>query len=250
MRRDRLPKGLPAGLHVPGGAVTLARLEADASALTARALDEGSPVLARRAIAARREAELARLVANWQVPSVARDAGPSRAAGRGGLEAADVAVMAWSEREQAMVPQVDRVVRRAASRTLRGLPPGERNTAEIYAGLAEQRGAMRCPDLVSAAGGGGDGMADLRRALRGINLSLAEAAIGDGLALKAQRRSRTDLPMRRAVRVRALVDAVCLDGRTISDVLGRHGWARNKAACKALRAALSAALQRMARFIG
>ena len=249
MPRDHLPKGPDAGLHVPCGESTLARLDADASGLTTRALVENCPALARRALQARGEAMLVRQVANWRVPAIDRDAGPSRAVARGDLEAADVGVMVWSERDQAMVPQTDRVVRRASSRTLQALPPGERNTAEIYAALVEQRGAMRCPDLVTPSGGGGDGMAPLRRALRGLNLADAEAAIGDGLALKA-RRGRADLPARRAVRVRYLVNAVCLEGVTISDVLGRHGWARNKAACGALKMALSDALQRMALHIG
>ena len=250
MLRDHLPKGPDTALHVPCGESTLARLDAAARALTTRALLEKCPALAQRAVRARAEAALARQVTNWRAPVIDRDAGPSRSVARGALEAADVGVMVWSERDRAMVPETDKVVRRSPSRTLRALPPGERNTAEIYAALVEQRGAMRCLDLAAPSGGGGDGMAPLRRALRGVNLSKAEAAIGDGLALKARRRSRLDMPLRRAIPVRNLVDAVCLDGRTISDVLGRHGWARDKVVCKTLKASLSDALQRMARHIG
>jgi len=165
------------------------------------------------------------------------------------LVAEDVGVMAWSERDGAPMPATERVVRREASRTLRGLAPDDRNTAEIYAGLVERRGAVRCVDLLSA-GGCGDGMAQLRRAMSMVNLSKAEAAIGDGLAIRAMRWARPDQPVRRAIPVRGLVDAICLDGKSISDVLGRHGWARNKAAVGRMADALSDALKRMARFIG
>ena len=250
MPRDHLPSGQDCGLHVPTGEATLARLDAAAAALTTRAIDERCPDLARRALRARHEAALARRVAHWRPPVIDRDAGPSRAVGRGDLEIADVGVMVWSERDQAMAPTTDRVVRRAVSRTLRALSPEDRNTAEIYAALVEQRGAMRCLDLVSAAGGDGDGMGPLRRALRGIRLTKAEAAIGDGLALRARRQPRSDLPLRRAIPVRVLVDTVCLEGKTISDVLGRHGWARAKNACRTLNGALSDALQRMAVHLG
>lgn len=249
MPRDHLPQMPGGGLHVPAGPETLARLDAAADALTVRALMERCPVLAGRALRARAEAALARRVADWRAPRIERDAGPSKAVARGVLEVADVGVMVWSDRARAMVPSTDRVVRRAVSRTLRDLPAGERNTAEIYACLVEQRGAMRCLDPSAVTGGAGDGLAALRRALRGMCLAEAEAAIGAGVALKA-RRGRPDLPPRRAVKVRVLVDAVCLGGRTIADVLGQHGWARNKAACGALKAALSEALQRMARHIG
>lgn len=68
--------------------------------------------------------------------------------------------------------------------------------------------------------------------------------IGHGLAREV-RRIRPEGRKRRAIRVRTLVDLVCLGGVPLSAVLRRHGWAVDAGAVEGLRRSLAAALDRM-----
>lgn len=121
-------------------------------------------------------------------------------------------------------------------------------TARHYAALAERHAArgVRCisAEAMQRAGSGGGGGRDF------ADLLLAEAqrlarmtdAVGPGVAM-APRRSGRD---RRAIPLRALVDQVCLQDRSIDQVLAAHGWSAWGDARRTLTSALAAALDRMA----
>lgn len=76
-------------------------------------------------------------------------------------------------------------------------------------------------------------------------LAAIQAAIGDEVALSPRNgRAHADRG-RRVIRVRQLVDAVCIEGQTLRDVLTAHGWSRGPAAAKLLLVSLTSALDRM-----
>lgn len=72
------------------------------------------------------------------------------------------------------------------------------------------------------------------------------AAIGAGFAIApALARQHMDRGQRQAIPVRHLVDAVCIHGKTISEVLTDHHWLLKGATVKAVRTVLCDALDRM-----
>jgi hypothetical protein len=80
---------------------------------------------------------------------------------------------------------------------------------------------------------------------RGRMLAVIQAAIGDGVAL-APRNARAHADRgRRVIRVRQLVDAVCVEGQTIAAVLRANGWGYGRPAPEQLLKALTDALDRM-----
>lgn len=165
-------------------------------------------------------------------------------AGRMGLRAADV----WDVMEEQ--------ARRAHARLGKDagpfappFTPGQVAAGRDYAALTERVAAagVRCASLEAAGrGGGGDGYsealaADIRR-LRALH-----RRIGDGLAQEVRRiRPSATGRGRSSIRVRALVDMVCLGNLALDEVLRRHGWARQRQEVRLeLRRSLAAALDRM-----
>lgn len=133
------------------------------------------------------------------------------------------------------------------------VPPfthGQVYVARGYAALSErcEAAGVKCSSLEAlraARSGGGDReeamLADFQL------LRAFHARIGTGLAKEVRRHrpSATGGP-RHAIRVRDLVDQVCLGGMTLSEVLARHGWrSKNENVRQGLQAALCAALDRM-----
>lgn len=125
--------------------------------------------------------------------------------------------------------------------------PGQVEAARDYAALSERVACsgVKCSSLEAQSGGsGGNGsreeamLADFQR-LRALH-----RRIGSGLAREV-RRIRPEGRKRRAIRVRTLVDLVCLGGVPLSAVLRRHGWAVDAGAVEGLRRSLAAALDRM-----
>jgi hypothetical protein len=90
-------------------------------------------------------------------------------------------------------------------------------------------------------GRGGDGYLDALLA-EGRRLAAMEREIGDGVALEVRRVSRR---ARGVVTVRALVDGLCLGGRTLAELLQLAGWPDNGATIAAARDAVAGALDRM-----
>ncbi|WP_052244729.1 hypothetical protein [Mameliella alba] len=121
--------------------------------------------------------------------------------------------------------------------------PGQVAAARDYAALTERvaSSGVKCSSVETVGGGGGGLSEAVARDM--MRLAALHRRIGDGLAKDAVRPSKGG--MRSAIRVRALVDQVCLGGATISQVLAAHGWGANKRMRALLREALGAALDRM-----
>lgn len=122
----------------------------------------------------------------------------------------------------------------------------------IYATLVadQMAGAVRCVSLESSGGGRGgsrEGFTDHRLDLsRRIDLMRARIGNGHAMALRRVRPSkRADGPARSNISDRALVDMVCIEGLTISDVLARYGWSVKGDTVTAATKALADALDRM-----
>lgn len=127
------------------------------------------------------------------------------------------------------------------------LTEGQIAMGRDYRALVERYAAsgvrgMSLETIRAGQGGGGDFMeAVLQDRAR---LELLHRRIGAGVALEI-RRIRPG-SRRRAIPDRRLVDAVCLEDRTISEVLAAHGWDVHKQdSHNALVAALAGALDRM-----
>lgn len=115
-----------------------------------------------------------------------------------------------------------------------------------YGALSEKHSAAgaRCSSLEATHRGSGGGSYIDALVAEGRRLDRMRVAIGDGWAMEP-RRAAPHGDVRRAIRVRKLVDLVCIGGATITDVLVRHGWQPNGRVREELRLALCAALDRM-----
>lgn len=106
---------------------------------------------------------------------------------------------------------------------------------------------VKCSSVEAlSSGGGGDGggfmdavLADRQR------IDMLRRRIGDGVAREVRRNRPSRRGSRKSITDRRLVDMVCLEGCSLSDVLQRHGWAVNAKLVADLRASLSRALDRM-----
>jgi len=116
----------------------------------------------------------------------------------------------------------------------------------VYAALAERVDAagVKCSSIEGQTkAGDGSGswidavIHDIQRYRRMLR------AIGDEVVLAPQRR-RADDP-RRTIRARQLVDAVCIEGKTLREVRNDHGWGNARTANAALTDGLSAVLDRL-----
>jgi len=125
----------------------------------------------------------------------------------------------------------------------------QKDTARAYATLVERHSArgLKGRSIETMSGGrggrGSDGVMD-RILAEGRAIDAMRAAVGDAFALEVRRARK---PGRTAIRLIDLVDAVCLEGRTISDVLGRFGWAAKGSTRADAQGALASALDAMAR---
>lgn len=124
--------------------------------------------------------------------------------------------------------------------------------ARMYATLVADHlaGAVRGISLESSGGGRGgsvEGFTDHRLDLsRRIDVLRARIGTGSAMAIRRIRPSkRGETGARANIPDRALVDLVCLDGLTISDVLSRYGWSVKGDTVQAATKALAEALERM-----
>lgn len=96
------------------------------------------------------------------------------------------------------------------------------------------------------SGGGTGGLAwiDAHIAVR-QEIAGLHRRIGDAEAMEVRRIRPSQRGTRRGIPDRALVDLVCLGGRTLAEVLRAHGWCNDGKHREVLRMALVAALDRM-----
>ncbi len=123
--------------------------------------------------------------------------------------------------------------------------PGQVEAGRDYARLVErvEASGLKCSSLETVGGGGG-GLTVSEAVGRDMQrLAALRRRVGDGIAKDSVRPSKGG--MRSAIRVMTLVDDVCCGGRTLAQVLERHGWGRNQRVKEVLRAHLSNALDRM-----
>lgn len=111
------------------------------------------------------------------------------------------------------------------------------------------KGSSAFRDSVGGGRGDRDAM-DRQLAMRG-KLDQCHAAIGSGIAKEVRRRrpsARGDAGVaKRSIFDRALVDQVCLSGKSLTAVLKTHGWSDKGENILSLYAALTGALERLAR---
>lgn len=118
-----------------------------------------------------------------------------------------------------------------------------------YAGLMERHrgGGMRCASLEAGrAGGSGGGFMDAYLD-EGREIALLQRRIGAGAALVLRRVRPSARGEAKAGLIldRRLVDGVCVEGMTVSEVLVGAGWATYGKAREGARVALAASLDRM-----
>lgn len=119
-----------------------------------------------------------------------------------------------------------------------------------YRDLVERHDAagVKCASLEGAASrGGGSGGGFIEALLRDRDeIAELQRRIGAGAAMVVRRIRPSSRGSRLTITDRRLVDMVCLDEKTISDVLRGHGWAIKSALIRALNQSLCDALDRMA----
>lgn len=105
---------------------------------------------------------------------------------------------------------------------------------------------VRCSSVGGLSGGGGDGCGFIESVLKdGRELEKLRARIGNGAAREVRRHRPSKRGSRRTITDRSLVDMVCLEEASLSDVLVAHGWSVCGQHVKDLQSALAAALDRM-----
>lgn len=131
-------------------------------------------------------------------------------------------------------------------RKVEAFSPSQVAMARRYAELVEKKAAsgIKCGRLEGGSGGGGGGIYTEAFMDTVRELDRLEAAIGTGVALSPRRHMDRD-NARRPITVRAAVDMLVLEQRTISAILKRHGWEPKGANRKLVRDAIRGALDRM-----
>lgn len=125
---------------------------------------------------------------------------------------------------------------------------GQVEAGRAYAALHERCASegLRCSSPEARQGGGGSDLDWIEGVIaRSRRLARLQAAIGDSVALSPRGAQAHADRGRRVVRVRDLVDGVCIEGRTLSQLLRAAGWQDNGRTLKLVREALCAALDRM-----
>ena len=126
--------------------------------------------------------------------------------------------------------------------------PAQVATARTYAMLVERHSAvgLKGRSIETAGRGGasaGDGVMDLIID-EGRRIAAMERAVGAGLAMAVRRQGKAG---RTGIGALVLVQSVCLQGLSVSEVLVRHGWSKYGDTVARAQAALGQALDRMAR---
>jgi len=117
-----------------------------------------------------------------------------------------------------------------------------------YRDLVEKHACagVKCSSLESLSQGGGSGGDFMDAVLRDRQrIKVLRARIGTGSAMVVRRHRPSARGSRVAISDRRLVDIVCIEGGTISDVLRAHGWSIKSDLVTSLQVALGQVLDRM-----
>lgn len=118
----------------------------------------------------------------------------------------------------------------------------------LYADLVHRHNAagVKCSSIEGRVGGSGRGGDFIDAVLRDRErIDLFRRRIGAGAAMVVRKVRPSSRGTRVAIMDRALVDAVCVEEQTLSDVLRAHGWSVKGQTVQAVGRALADALQRM-----
>jgi len=126
---------------------------------------------------------------------------------------------------------------------------GQVAMGRFYRDLVEKHACagVKCSSIEGRTGGSsGSGSDFMDAVLRDRDrIDQLRARIGSGSALVVRRNRPSARGSRVGIMDRRLVDIVCLEDGTLSDVLERHGWAKNARLIGDLQVALRAVLDRM-----
>ena len=128
--------------------------------------------------------------------------------------------------------------------------PAQVAMGRFYRDLVERHESAggKCSSLesLSQRGGGGSGSDYMDAVLRDRDqIGALRKRIGVGSAMVVRRIRPSGRGPRTSITDRRLVDIVCLEDGTITDVLRKHGWAVNADLVKALNRGLAEVLDRM-----
>ncbi|MGB0661312.1 MAG: hypothetical protein ACPGNV_14200 [Mangrovicoccus sp.] len=125
--------------------------------------------------------------------------------------------------------------------------PGQVAMGRHYRNLWERHASagVRCSSAEALrAGGAGGGGGFIDAVLRDRDqIKRIRERIGDGFALEVRRQGKAS--KRSGITDRRLVDMVCLEEKTLTEVLRAHGWAKRGGNVATLQGALAEALNRM-----
>ncbi|MBU2941400.1 hypothetical protein Q4578_16775 [Shimia thalassica] len=124
---------------------------------------------------------------------------------------------------------------------------GQKLVGRHYRDLVERHGAagVKCSSIEALGGGsgGGDFMDAVLQDREAIDVF--RRRIGGQVSLQVRKVRPSVRGARTAIADRRLVDAVCIEGLTVSDVLRAHGWSVCGETRSAVRSALADVLDRM-----
>lgn len=136
----------------------------------------------------------------------------------------------------------------ASARKPNPFSPGQVAMGRYYRDLVEKHAnaGVKCSSLESLSQGSGGGGSFIDAVLRDRQrIGILQARIGDRSALVVRRHRPSSRGSRSSIMDRRLVDMVCLEDKTISDVLRAHGWAIKGGLVADVQQALADALDRM-----
>lgn len=139
---------------------------------------------------------------------------------------------------------MEQQVKRAGGSFL--LTPTQVAMGRLYRNVVERHdnAGIKCSSLETVGGGGGGSFIDALLRDR-QTIEMLRCRIGQGSCMRVRRIRPSTRGSRRSIQDRRLVDAVCLEGKSVADVLAEHGWSKRGQSIQLVTRALAMALDRM-----